>query len=48
VIVEAFANIGQKPRARFGRWKRKRTHLRLVARELIKKENKLKNKEKKK
>ena len=38
VIVEAFANIGQKPRARFGRWKRKRTHLRLVAKELIKKQ----------
>ena len=37
-IVEAFANIGQKPRARFGRWKRKRTHLRLVAKELIKKQ----------
>jgi len=34
VIVEAIANIGQKPRARFGRWKRKRTHLRLVAKEL--------------
>ena len=33
-IVEAFANIGQKPRAKFGRWKRKRTHIILVAREL--------------
>ena len=45
VIVEAIANIGQKPRARFGRWKRKRTHLRLVAKELIKKTlNKKENK----
>lgn len=45
VIVEAFANIGQKPRARFGKWKRKRTHLRLVARELkIKNKEKIKNK----
>ncbi|MDP3758590.1 MAG: uL22 family ribosomal protein [Candidatus Daviesbacteria bacterium] len=50
IIVEAFANIGQKPRARFGRWKRKRTHLRLVARDkktLSKKENKLKKEVKK-
>jgi|SRR3989344_3392334 len=30
-IIEAIANMGQRPRARFGRWKRKRTHLRLVA-----------------
>jgi len=38
-IVEAFANIGQKPRAKFGRWKRKRTHIILVAKEIkIKKE----------
>ena len=36
IITEAFANIGQKPRARFGKWQRKRTHIRLVARELIK------------
>lgn len=40
IITEAVANIGQKPRARFGKWKRKRTHIRLVARE--KKENKIK------
>src|SRR3989344_6528118 len=30
-IIEAIANMGQRPRARFGRWKRKRTHLRFVA-----------------
>ena len=33
IITEAFANIGQKPRARFGRWQRKRTHLKLCAKE---------------
>ena len=36
IIVEAFGNVGQQPRAKFGRWERKRTHLRLVAKELIK------------
>ncbi len=47
VITEAFANIGQKPRARFGRWQRKRTHIKLVAME--KRENKkIKNKDKEK
>ncbi|MEK6844876.1 MAG: uL22 family ribosomal protein [Nanoarchaeota archaeon] len=44
-ITEAISNIGQKPRARFGRWKRKRTHIRLVARELkIKDKEKIKEK----
>lgn len=31
IITEAFANIGQKPRARFGKWQRKRSHIKLVA-----------------
>ena len=43
IITEAFANIGQKPRARFGRWQRKRTHIRLVAKNKI---NKIKKKNK--
>ncbi len=36
VIVEAVANIGSRPSAKFGRWKRKRTHLRLIAKEKTK------------
>ena len=43
VIVEAVANLASRPYARFGRWRRKRTHVRLVA-----KEKKIKLKEKKK
>lgn len=47
VIVEAFGNVGQQPRARFGRWERKRTHMIIVAKSKnqIKKIN---NKDKKK
>ena len=33
VIVEAVANLASRPYARFGRWRRKRTHIRLVAKE---------------
>lgn len=33
VIVEAIANMASRPYGRFGRWKRKRTHVKLVARE---------------
>lgn len=32
VIVEAIANIGERPYGRFGRWKRKRTHVKIVSR----------------
>ncbi|MEK6823539.1 MAG: uL22 family ribosomal protein [Nanoarchaeota archaeon] len=48
IIVEAFGNVGQQPRAKFGRWERKRTHLKLVAKEkktLNKKENKKSSKD---
>lgn len=33
VIVEAFANIGSLPYARFGAWRRKKTNVKIVARE---------------
>jgi large subunit ribosomal protein L22 len=33
VVSEAIANLGARPMARFGRWQRKRTHIKLVARE---------------
>lgn len=33
VIVEAMANLASRPFGRFGRWKRKRTHIKLKARE---------------
>lgn len=33
VIVEAIANFGNRPMGRFGRWQRKRTNIKLVARE---------------
>lgn len=33
VIVEAVANQASRPRARFGRWQRKRTHVKLVAKD---------------
>ena len=42
IITEAFANMGSKPRARFGKWQRKRTHICFVARELKIKGKKLK------
>lgn len=37
VIVEAIANLAPRPRGRFGRYQRKRTHITLIVRE--KKEN---------
>jgi len=33
IIVEAIANLASRPYARFGRWRRKRTHIKLVAKE---------------
>ncbi len=33
VIVEAIANMSSRPYAKFGRWRRKRTHIKLVAKE---------------
>lgn len=50
VVAEAIANIGKRPYGRFGRARKKRTHLKLVAREFKGKDkikNKNKNKEKK-
>lgn len=35
-IAEASANIGSRPMARFGMWKRKRTHVKLIAKEASK------------
>ena len=35
VIVEAIANIGSRPYGRFGQARRKRTHVRLVAKDLL-------------
>lgn len=44
VISEASANVGSRPMARFGMWKRKRTHLKLIAKEKTQK-NKVKTKQ---
>jgi ribosomal protein L22 len=33
IIVSAVANLASRPYARFGRWRRKRTHIKLVAKE---------------
>jgi len=33
IIVEAIANIASRPYAKFGRWRRKRTHVKLIAKE---------------
>jgi len=33
IIVEAVANFAPRPFGRFGKWKRKRTHIKIVARE---------------
>jgi ribosomal protein L22 len=33
VITEAICNVGKRPYGRFGRWQRKRTHLKIVAKE---------------
>ena len=40
IITDAVANMASRPYARFGAWRRKRTHIKLVAKE--KKKNKLK------
>ena len=49
VIVEAFANIGQRPYGRFGAVRRKRSHIKIIVKNKVKKqENKTENKEKKK
>jgi large subunit ribosomal protein L22 len=42
-VAEASASKASRPMGRFGRWERKRTHIKLVAKEM-----KIKNKEKKK
>lgn len=47
VIVEAVANFGDRPLGRFGRWQRKRTHIKIKARSK-KKKSVNKNKEEKK
>lgn len=44
IIKESIANKASRPYARFGRWQRKRTHVKIIARE--KKEIKKKNKKK--
>ncbi len=40
IITEAIANLAPRPRGRFGRYKRKRTHIEIIAKEIQKKENK--------
>ncbi len=40
VIVEAIANIASRPYGRFGRWRRKRTHVKIVAKEKMEKKKK--------
>jgi large subunit ribosomal protein L22 len=40
VIVEAIANLGQRPYGRFGRIRKKRTHIKIVAKDIKKKEKK--------
>jgi ribosomal protein L22 len=44
IIAEAIANIGERPYGRFGRVRRKRTHVKIIAKE--KKANKKINKKK--
>jgi ribosomal protein L22 len=50
VIIEAVANMGSRPYGRFGRVRRKRTHIRIIARDKVliskKKSKKIKEKEK--
>jgi ribosomal protein L22 len=46
IVAECIANKAASPMGRFGRWQRKRTHIRLVAREMKVKENKNKGKKK--
>lgn len=36
IVAEAIANIAPRPYAKFGRWRKKRTHIKLVARSRIK------------
>jgi len=45
IIVEAMANTASRPMGKFGRWQRKRTHIKIVAK---KKKSKKKKKENKK
>jgi len=33
IITEAIANLASRPKAKFGRWQRKRTHVKIVAKE---------------
>ena len=40
IVVEAVANKASRPHARFGRWQRKRTHIKLVAKSKKQKEEK--------
>jgi len=45
IIAEAVANFASRPFGRFGRWRKKRTHIRIIAKEKsVKKENKWKKK----
>ena len=46
-IFEAMANMAARPMGRFGRWKRKRTHIKLIAKEMKKSKNKTKKETKK-
>lgn len=39
-VAEAIANNAQRPRGRFGKWERKRCHVKLIAKEMKIKENK--------
>jgi ribosomal protein L22 len=42
IIVEAFANLGERPFGKFGAVRRKRTHIRIVAKNKAKKQEKKK------
>ncbi len=44
IITEAIANLAPRPRGRFGRYQRKRTHITIVAKELKNKKEKHKEK----
>jgi len=46
IIKTAIANIGQRPMAKFGRWQRKRTHLKIIAKESFESDKKNKQKTK--
>lgn len=47
IIQEAIANIAQRQMAKFGRWQRKRTHVKLIAKEKNKIKKHLKKEDKK-